>query len=141
MHSASYEITALIARYILVFLCFAVLVRSIFIARASRPNVMIKGNHQIAKLTSLESGREYYLGYDNIIGSSQRCDIQVDGRGVGKIHIQIYRSKSNWMLCVYSRKTTLLNEIKIGGKIEISSNDVIKLGAKKFKFETLQEGA
>ena len=141
MHSASYEITSLIARYILVFLCFVVLVRSIFIARASRPNVLIKGARQIAKLTAVDSGREYYLGYDNIIGSSKRCDIQVDGRGVGKIHIQIYKKKNNWMLCTYSRKSTLLNEIKVGGKIEISSSDVIKLGSRKFKFESLEGGA
>lgn len=141
MHSASYEITALIARYILIFLSFVVLVRSIFIARASRPNVTIKGGRQIAKLISLDSNKEYYLGYDNIIGSSNRCDIQIEGRGVGRIHIQIYKSKNNWMLCTYSRKATLLNEIKVGGKIEISSNDLIKLGARKFKFETLEGGA
>lgn len=141
MHSASYEITALIARYILIFLCSVVLVRSVFIARASRPNVMIKAGRQIAKLTSLDSDKEYYLGYDNIIGSSKRCDIQLEGRGVGEIHIQIYKNKSSWMLCTYSRKTTLLNEIKVGGKIEISTNDVIRLGTRKFKFETLEGGA
>lgn len=140
MHSASYEITALIARYILVFLCFVVLVRSIFIARASRPNVLIKGNNHIAKLTELHTKRVYYLGYDNIIGASKRCDIQVEGRGVAKIHIQIYKKKNNWMLCTYSRKAVLLNEIKVGGKIRISTNDVIKLGSQRFRFEVSNGG-
>ncbi len=135
MHSASYEITALIARYILIFLCFVVLVRSIFIARASKPNVMIKSNLQEAKLISLSNNKTYFLGYDNIIGSSARCDIHVTGRGVGKIHIQIYKKKTSWMMCTYSRKSTLLNEIRVNGKIEINHNDVIALGSQKFKFE------
>ena len=141
MYSASYEITALISRYILIFLCSAVFVRVIFIARASRPNVMIKGNYQIARLTALKTDKTYYLGYDNIIGSSNRCDIQVSGRGIAKIHIQIYRKKNNWMLCTYSSKAVLLNEIKVGGKIEISSNDVIKLGSQSFRFEIEKGGS
>ncbi len=140
MHSASYEITALIARYILFFLCFIVLIRSIFIARASRPNVMIYNNAQIASLTALGKNRTYYLGYDNIIGSSKRCDIQVATRGVAKIHIQIYKKKNNWMMCAYSRKPTYLNEIKVGGSIPISSNDIIGLGSQKFRFEIAEGG-
>ena len=135
MHSASYEITALIARYILIFLCFIVLLRSFFIARASRSNVLINDQMQIAKLMEVGNSKTYYLGLDNIIGASKRCDIQVSGRGVSKIHIQIYKKKDNWMLCTYSKKSTLLNEIKVSGSIPISSNDVIKLGSQKFKFE------
>lgn len=140
MHSASYEITALIARYILILLCLIVLIRSIFIARASRVNVMINGDTQIAKLTELSKNKTYYLGYDNIIGVSKRCDIQVLGRGVGKIHIQIYKKKNGWMLCTYSKKATLLNEIKVSGSIPISSNDFIKLGNQNFKFEITEGG-
>ncbi len=134
MHSASYEITSLIARYILVILCGIVFIRTIFISRATRPIIISAEDICIAKLKAYNSEKEYFLGYDNIIGSSKRCDIQILGRSVSKIHIQIYKKRDCWMMCTYSKKSTYLNEIKISGKIKISSNDVVRIGAQKFVF-------
>ena len=137
MHSISYEITALVLRYILVLLCAIVFIRSIFISRASQ---MLYSNNKIsiAKLISRDTNNEFYLGYDNIIGTSNRCDVKVFGKGIAKIHIQIYKKKDNWMLCTYTKKLTILNEIKIGGRIQISTNDIIKLGTKEYKFVLLE---
>ncbi len=140
MHSASYEITALIARYILIFLCGLVLIRTIFISRAMRPNMMKASELNLAKLSYLETDTVFYLGYDNIIGASKRCDVQISGRGVSKIHIQIYKKRDCWMMCTYSKKATYLNEIKISGKIQIESNDVIRIGSQKFKFNESESG-
>lgn len=133
MYSISYEITALVARYILILLCVIVFVRTIFISRASR--LLINNRTiKIASLLCLETNNEYNLGYDTIIGCSNRCDIRISGRGVAKIHIQIYKKKDKWMLCTYAKRATFLNEIKIGGRVEINSRDVIKLGTKRFRF-------
>lgn len=133
MHSVSYEITALVARYILVFLCAIVLLRSIFISKVSRINNS-NNNINVAKLVSLDKNSEYCLGYDNTIGTSNRCDIKIIGRGVAKIHIQIYKKQNKWMLCTYAKKHTTINEIKVNGRIEINSNDILKLGARQYRF-------
>ncbi len=134
MYSTAYEITALIARYILILLCAIVLLRTIFIARASRTPIHLDDNSIIAKLIELSSNKEFLLTYDNTIGNSNRCDIQVEGRNITAIHAQIYKKQGNWMLCTYSKNNTLLNEIKIAGRIQINSNDVLSLGGTHFRF-------
>lgn len=134
MHSIPYEITSLIVRYILVFLCLVVLVRTIFIFRATKLHSKNSEISYFAKLASIDVNREYHLGYDNTIGQSKRCDVQIHGKDIAKIHIQIYKKKDHWMLCTYTRKTTLLNEIKVGGRIEIHSHDVLQLGNKHYRF-------
>jgi hypothetical protein len=114
-------------------LCAIVLLRSIFISKASRINNS-NNNINVAKLVSLDKDNEYSLGYDNTIGTSNRCDIKIIGRGVSKIHAQIYKKKDTWMLCTYAKKHTKVNEIKVNGRVEINSDDIIKLGAKKYQF-------
>ena len=134
MISASYEITALVARYVLFFLCVIILLRTLFISTTKHRTIKTGDNNGVAKITDIKSGRIYDLGYDCIVGSSKRCDIKIEGRGVSAIHIQIYKQNNHWIICTFSKKPTLLNEIKIGGKEIINTNDIIKIGAKSFQF-------
>ena len=134
MYNIPYEITALVARYILILLCALVLVRAIFISRASKMASKHDIEVKIAKLVMIDTAREYILGYDNTIGKSNRCDVQIYGQGAAKIHAQIYKKKEKWILCTYSNKNTLLNEIKISGRIEINSHDILKFGNKDYRF-------
>ena len=131
MYSVPYEITALIARYILVFLSVLVLVRSIVISVSTKDK---KIEQTAAKLVLIGTEKEYYLMTDSTVGSSHRCDVQITGENIAKIHVQIYKRDEKWVMCVHSKKNTLLNEIEVTGRVEINSNDILRFGDNDYRF-------
>ncbi len=131
MTSVSYQITAMVARYILIAIVLVVLIRAISLGSRSKAGAHIMRGFLVSERT----GKQYPLGDDNIIGSSPRCDIVLRGRSMASVHVQIYRKKERWLLSRYTSSRTEVNEVDVNSRVEVRNGDHLQLGGHLFSLQ------
>ncbi len=86
-----------------------------------------------------KKGKEFYLYADEtIVGSSSQChfNIGTDKDGVSPMHVRIFRRKTGlWLESLEKHSdTTVVNQRKILGPIELLDGDVIKISSLTLEF-------
>ena len=131
MTSVSYQITALVVRYILIAIVLVVFLRAVSLGRRSKTGAPILRGFLIQE----KNGKQYPLGDDNIIGSSPRCDIVLKGRSLAGVHVQIYRKKKRWLLSRYTTNRTEINEVDVNSRVEVHNGDTLQMGSHLFTLQ------
>lgn len=131
MNTETYNIFAMILRYVFVIVCFLVFVQAILESKKSRHN------SSSLFLTSLEwrKGKIIYdLGQDNIVGRANKCDIVIKSYKVERIHGKIYLDSDEWIVSPYKKAKISVNKLLVEDKALLQDGDKISFGKESVIF-------